>query len=276
MALFRYVLISFFWAAVIVYTIFLSRDSPQWRGAYERHRASCITRRDSRSLRTGNIAPSVNSDHTLRRLRYLEAGSNDAVATCYDPLLDNEPALACTMAASVKQRIAFGKRAGQKVRRIGSGCGYAGAHPALTGPRCASVGGFALHATTQIPAPRRDQLERLMRYTARGAVALARRAEDAHGDRVSTCSRPWSDGTTGMKLSPLELLEKLAAVVPLSRAHRVRYAGCVAPQSQRRDAIIPTPRQQGVDGHATRPGTPRWSWARRLGRGCDLALATCP
>ena len=103
MALFRYVLISFFfWAAVIFYTIFLSRDSPQWRGAYERHRASCITRRDSGSLRTGNIAPSVNSDHTLRRLRYLEAGSNDAAATCSDPLLDNEPALACTMAASVK------------------------------------------------------------------------------------------------------------------------------------------------------------------------------
>ena len=26
--------------------------------------------------------------------------------------------------------------------------------------------------------------------------------------------RPWSDGTTGIKLSPLELLEKLAALVP--------------------------------------------------------------
>jgi hypothetical protein len=45
---------------------------------------------------------------TLRRLGYLEAGTDAAVATTYDPLLDNEPRLARTMAASVTQRIAFG------------------------------------------------------------------------------------------------------------------------------------------------------------------------
>ena len=77
----------------------------------------------------------------------------------------------CTMAASVKQRIAFGERAGQHVRRIGSGFGYEGERPALTGPRCASVNGFSLHAHTQVPVHRRDQLERLIRYTARGAVS---------------------------------------------------------------------------------------------------------
>ena len=48
------------------------------------------------------------------------------VATGYDPLLDTAPELARTMAASVQQRIAFGERAGQKVRRIGSGFGYEG------------------------------------------------------------------------------------------------------------------------------------------------------
>ena len=46
------------------------------------------------------------------------------VATGYDPLLDNKPELARSMAASVVQRIAFGERAGEKVRRIGSGFGY--------------------------------------------------------------------------------------------------------------------------------------------------------
>jgi hypothetical protein len=93
---------------------------------------------------------------TLRHRGYLEAGSNNAVATGYDPLLDNEPELARTMAASVTQRIAFGERAGQKVRRIGAGFGYEGELPELTGPRCASLGGFSLHANTQIPAHRRD------------------------------------------------------------------------------------------------------------------------
>jgi Putative transposase len=107
-----------------------------------------------------------------------------AVATADDPLLDNEPELARTMAASVTQRIAFGERAGEKMRRIGSGFGYGGERPALTGPRCASVHGFSLHANTEIPAHRRDQLERLIRYTARGAVLLERLTEDDTGDLV--------------------------------------------------------------------------------------------
>jgi len=115
-----------------------------------------------------------------------------------------------------------------------------------------------------------------MRYTARGAVALERLGEDAHGDLMYTFTRPWSDGTTGITLSPLELLEKLAAIVPLPRVHLVRYAGCLAPHSQLRGAMIPTPRQQGVDGREASARTPRWSWARLLKRVFDLALSTCP
>jgi len=167
----------------------------------------------------------------------------DAVSTCYDPLRDDEPELARTMAASVKQRIAFGEgpegpaptpsrqRAGQRIRRIGSGFGDEGERPALTGPRCANVNGFSLHANTQVPAHRRDQFE---------------------------------------------LLEKLAAIVPLPRVHLVRYAGCLAPHSTLREAIIPTPRQQGVDGEEAKTGTPSWSWARLLGRVFALDMATCP
>jgi hypothetical protein len=107
-----------------------------------------------------------------------------AVATAYDPRLDSEPGLARTMAASVTRRIAFGERAGEQVRRIGSGVGYAGERPALTGPRGARVHGVSLHANTEIPAHRRDQLARLMRYTARGAVSLERLTEDDDGDLV--------------------------------------------------------------------------------------------
>ena len=60
--------------------------------------------------------------------------------------------------------------------------------------------------------------------------------EDAHGERVDTFTKPWSEGTTGMIWSPLTLLEKLAAIVPLPRAYFVRYTGGVAPQqASRRD-----------------------------------------
>jgi hypothetical protein len=91
------------------------------------------------------------------------------------------------------------------------------------------VQGFSLHANTQVPAHRRDQLERLIRYTARGAVSLERLEQDANGDLVYTFTHPWSDGTTGIRLSPMELLEKLAALVPLPRVHLVRYGGAFAP-----------------------------------------------
>jgi Putative transposase/Transposase zinc-binding domain len=212
----------------------------------------------------------------LRHLGYLEAGSDAAVATGYAPLVEDAPELARTLAASVQQRIAFGERAGQRVRRIGAGFGYEGEVPTLTGPHCASVQGFSLHAHTHIPAHRRDQLECLIRYTARGAVSLERLEQDANGDLVYTFTHPWSDGTTGIRLSPLELLEKLAALVPLPHVHLVRYGGCLAPHSHLRGAIRPTPRQQGLDEAEAPTGTPYWPWARLLGRVFGLDMRTCP
>jgi putative transposase/transposase-like zinc-binding protein len=213
---------------------------------------------------------------TLRHLGYLEAGIEDAVATGYDPLRDTAPKLARTMAASVQHRIACGERAGQQVRRIGSGFGAEGETPKLMGPHCASVNGFSLHANTSIPAHRRDQLEQLIRYTARGAVSLERLQEDPNGDLIYTFTHPWSDGTMGITLSPLELLEKLAALVPLPHVHLVRYGGCLAPHSHLRGAIIPTPRQQGLDEPEACPPSPRWSWARLLQRVFALDMVHCP
>src|SRR6266852_3686912 len=110
--------------------------------------------------------------------------------------------------------------------------------PVSTGFRCTPTPRFQRIGVTSWSA----------RYTARGAVALERLAEDAHGDLVYTFTKPWSDGTTGMTLAPLELLEKRAATVPLPRVHLVRSAGYLAPHSQLREAILPTPRQQDVDG----------------------------
>jgi hypothetical protein len=212
----------------------------------------------------------------LRRLGYLEADMESPVATGYDPLRDHEPALARTMAASVQQRIAGGERAGQPVRRLGAGFGHEGEAPRLTGPRCASVHGFSLHANTAIPAHRRDLLEQLIRYTARGAVSLERLVQDTNGDLIYSFTHPWSDGTTGIRLSPLELLEKLAALVPLPHIHLVRYGGCLAPHSHLRGAILPTPRQQGLDEPEASPPSPRWNWARLLQRVFALEMARCP
>src|SRR5262245_48676360 len=95
--------------------------------------------------------------------------------------------------------------------------------------------------------PRGGSAKRPFGILIHGAVALERLQQDANGELIYTFTHPWSDGTMGIRLSPLELLEKLAALVPLPHVHLVRYGGCLAPHSHLRGAIIPTPRQQGLD-----------------------------
>ena len=72
------------------------------------------------------------------------------------------------------------------------------------------------------------------------------------------------------------MLEKLAALVPLPRLHQVRYGGCLAPHSTLRAAIIPTPRQQGVEEPEGSTASPNWTWARLLKRVFSIDMAHCP
>ena len=53
--------------------------------------------------------------------------------------------------------------------------------------------------------------------------------------------RPWRDGTTHIVMEPMELLEKLSALVPAPRSHLVRYSGVLAPASKWRPRIVPEP-----------------------------------
>jgi hypothetical protein len=125
------------------------------------------------------------SQRVIRQLRQrgsLEAGTKDVVPTGDDLARDKAPDRARPLAASVQQRLACGERAGQQGRRRGSGVGDKGARPTLSGPRGASVNGFSLHTNTPMPAHRRNQLARRIRYTARGAGSLERLEQDAHGD----------------------------------------------------------------------------------------------
>ena len=144
-------------------------------------------------------------------------------------------------------------------------------HRGIHDPSCRTYttstwAGVTTAANTHVPAHRRDQLERLIRYTARGAVSLQRLTLDANGDLISTFTRPWSDGTTGIKLS---------ALAPAPRVHPVRDAGCWAAHRKLRGASPPTRRQQGIETQA-RPVASRWAWARLLKRVFSLDLEGCP
>ncbi len=58
--------------------------------------------------------------------------------------------------------------------------------------------------------------------------------------------------------------------------HLVRYGGCLAPQSHLRAAIIPTPRQQGVEEPEGSATSPNWTWARLLKRVFSMDMERCP
>ncbi|MFZ4687423.1 MAG: transposase, partial [Hyphomonadaceae bacterium] len=45
---------------------------------------------------------------------------------------------------------------------------------------------------------------------------------------------PWRDGTTHLVLSPLEFMQRLAALVPRPRLHLIRYHGVLAATALRR------------------------------------------
>ena len=139
-------------------------------------------------------------------------------------------------AASLRNRIATGPRAGRRVMRLGDRVDVEEV-AITTGPRCARTQGFSLHANAAVPAPDRRRLERLCRYVARPAIATQRLSELADGRIAYALRHPWRDGTTHFVFEPGELVEKLVALVPRPRAHLVRYHGVLAPGARLRSRI---------------------------------------
>lgn len=88
------------------------------------------------------------------------------------------------------------------------GFAAAGERPEFTGPLCADLGGFSLHAQVAIEAGKPEKLERLGRYVARPAVAESRPMSMENGDIGYSLKSRWSDGTFAVRFSPLEFIEK--------------------------------------------------------------------
>ena len=191
---------------------------------------------------------------TVRRrvLRLLHRrGLYDAWSQEPDLLLMNEPALATLYGASVQGRLALGARAGQKVQRLGAIPGAPWVE--MNSPQCARVEGFSLHAQVAIEAHERESLERLCRYIARPPLANSRLTRMPDGKLCYELARMWQDGTHCVLFEPLELLEKLVALIPRPWTHLVRYHGVFAPNARLRAAVIPVqPKSHGtVSSRAT-------------------------
>ncbi len=168
-----------------------------------------------------------------------------------DRYADEAPALAGLAAASVRGVAALGARAGVPVRRWGDAIDLP--DPPPLGRWHARQRGFDLHAGIVIPADARDRLERLCRYALRPPVGQDRLQLTPDGKAVLELRRRWTDGTThlhptaqetrggdpGLVFEPVELLERLAALVPRPRINLVLDHGVLAPRAAWRKGIVP-------------------------------------
>jgi hypothetical protein len=154
-----------------------------------------------------------------------------------DPLEADEPLLSQLYSASVQGRVASGPRAGERVLRLGDRIDVEEAE-VIPGARCASVQGFSLHADVCVPARDRRRLERLCRYVARPPIATERLSELPDGRILYRLRHRWRDGTTHVVFEPLDLVARLAVLVPPPRANTVRYHGVLAPCAGWRDVVV--------------------------------------
>ena len=99
------------------------------------------------------------------------------------------------------------------------------------------AGGFSVDASVRVEANDRQALERLLRYCARPAFALERLREVDAEHLIYESVKPGPSGSVTLMLTPLELLDRLAALIPPPRRHRHRYFGVLAPNAPLRSAV---------------------------------------
>jgi hypothetical protein len=190
------------------------------------------------------------------------------------------PPLHALYAASVRHRVATGKRAGAGVLCVG-----AAGKPTSNQPkrrRQARLGGFNLHADTQVRAKSRPRLEQLCRYLLRPPIAEDRLSFASDGRVLVRLKTPWRDGTDHIALEPQELLEKLAALIPRPYTNLIVYHGVLAPNARWRSEVVgfgrartaPDPKAPGVQDKVA--ATSNRTWAKLMRRGLELDVLECP
>jgi hypothetical protein len=122
----------------------------------------------------------------------------------------------------------------------------------------------------------------LCRYITRPAIANERLALNRAGQVVLTLKTPYREGTTHIVMSPLEFIQRLAALVPRPRLHLIRFHGVLAPNARLRPEIIPnvpvnvnTPSADHAEVPPPAAPSPM-SWARLLKRVFEIDIEQCP
>jgi len=147
----------------------------------------------------------------------------------------------------------------------------------------ANVLGYDLEAHLRIGAGERRKLEHVSRYLLRPALATDRLRLRPDGVYEYSLRRRWSDGTVALILEPMELMEKLVALVPRPRLHLIRYFGVFAPNHGWRKEVVPAipdgEQDDGAPGWRPAgglvPGSGHVDWAKLLKRVWAVDVLTC-
>ena len=123
----------------------------------------------------------------------------------------------------------------------------------------------------------RKRLEQLCRYITRPALSDERVPCIAAGQVELKLKTPWRDATAHLVMSPLQFMQRLAALVPQPRLHLIRFHGVLAPNAKLRALVVPQgPEVQeqateisvadGCEVETVQDRPHRISWARLLKR----------
>ena len=139
----------------------------------------------------------------------------------------------------------------------------------------------------RVEAHDRKRLEQLCRYITRPALSDERVQLNAAGQVELKLKTPWRDGTTHLVMSPLEFMQRLAALVPRPRLHLIRFHGVLAPNAKLRPLVVPqgpqvqeAPSEAAAAAECEVESLQAWpnriSWARLLKRVFDIDMQRCP
>jgi hypothetical protein len=101
-------------------------------------------------------------------------------------------------------------------------------------------GGFSLHGGVRIDDSDREGQEKLLRYCARPPFAQDRLGwwNEERQQLVYQFQRPLPGGQTYEVLSAMDLMKRLAELIPPPWMHLVRYYGVLAPHAKMREQVV--------------------------------------
>lgn len=209
----------------------------------------------------------------LERMSFLVKDNEEPLSLA----IDSEDTFSQIQASSVIYRFATGPNRGKKalvLKTIPSAD-----HASGTG-LVATQSGFSLHAGVAVGGGERKKLEKLARYIARPPIAQDRLRLNDLGQVVYALKKPYSDGTSHIVMSPLELLEKITAIIPRPRVHLTRFHGVLAPHYKYRHLVVPAKKAASLpisneNNKNDLVKKKRVTWARLLKRVFDVDVEAC-